>query len=89
MANPASAADPELPNLRPDVVAGYRNAPPHLVAEVLDGELVTMPRPRPRYARGAGRLLRSLAPFDDDDGVPGGWVILIEPELHLARLWAR
>jgi Uma2 family endonuclease len=82
-AEAAPAPDPELPNLRPDVVAGYRGAPPHLVAEVLDGELFTMPRPRPRHARGAGRLLRSLAPFDDEDGTPGGWVILIEPEIHL------
>jgi hypothetical protein len=39
------APDPELSNLRPDVVAGYRDAPPNLVAEVLDGELLTMPRP--------------------------------------------
>jgi Uma2 family endonuclease len=83
MAAPAPARDPELPNLPPDVAAGYRDAPEHMVAEVLDGELFTMPHPRPRHARGAGRLLRTLAPFDDDDGTPGGWVILIEPELHL------
>ena len=83
MAGPASLVDPELPNLRPSVAAGYRQAPPHLVAEVLDGELFTMPRPRPSHARGAGRLLRTLAPFDDDDGSPGGWVILIEPALRL------
>ncbi|MFT3766366.1 MAG: Uma2 family endonuclease [Minicystis sp.] len=82
-ADPASTRDPELPNLRADVVAGYRAAPKDVVAEVIDGELFTMPRPRPRHARGAGRLLRSLAPFDDDDGDPGGWVILIEPELRL------
>ncbi len=82
----ATPRDPEFPNLRPDVLAGYRSAPPHVVAEILDGELFTMPRPRPSHARGAGRLLRSLAPFDDDDGDPGGWVILIEPELHLGPL---
>lgn len=83
MADPAPVLDPELPNLRPSGVAGYRQAPSHLVAEVLDGELFTRPRPRPSHARGAGRLLRTLAPFDDDDGSPGGWVILIEPELRL------
>jgi len=83
MAVPAPAADPDLPNLRPEVIAAYREAPEHQVAEVLDGELFTMPRPRPRHARSAGRLLRALAPFDDDDGNPGGWVILIEPELRL------
>ena len=82
-ADPASTRDPELPNLRPEVARGYRAAPENMVAEVLDGELFTMPRPRPRHARGTGRLLRSLAPFDDDDGEPGGWVILIEPELRL------
>ncbi|APR83320.1 Hypothetical protein A7982_08669 [Minicystis rosea] len=82
-ADPASNRDPELPNLRSEVVLGYRAAPENMVAEIIDGELFTMPRPRPRHARGAGRLLRSLAPFDDDDGQPGGWVILIEPELRL------
>ncbi len=82
----APSFDRELPNLRPEVAEGYRSAGPHLVAEVIDGELFTMPRPRPSHARGAGRLLRSLAPFDDDDGDPGGWVIIIEPELHLGPM---
>jgi Uma2 family endonuclease len=53
------------------------------VAEILDGELHTMPRPGPRHARAATRLARRLGPFDDDPGEPGGWVLLLEPELHL------
>jgi Uma2 family endonuclease len=84
MSIPASPLDPEFPNLRPDVVEAYRNAPPNVVVEVIDGELFTMPRPRPRHARATTRLAGRLAPFDDPDADdPGGWDILIEPELHL------
>ncbi|MBI5514605.1 MAG: Uma2 family endonuclease [Deltaproteobacteria bacterium] len=57
-----------------------------MTAQVVDGELSVMPRPRPRHQRGAGRLLRHLGPFDDDPGAPGGWVLLPEPELHLGHL---
>jgi Uma2 family endonuclease len=33
----------------------------------------------------AGRLRGRLGAFDDpDEGEPGGWVILVEPELHLS-----
>jgi len=54
-----------------------------MVAEILDGELHTFPRPARRHTRAASRLGRRLGPFDDDDGDPGGWVILDEPEVHL------
>jgi len=57
--------------------------PDGVIAEILDGELHTMPRPRPRHGRAATRLIGRLRPFDDDPGDPGGWVLLIEPELHL------
>jgi len=80
----ARARDLEFPNLRPEVVDAYRNASPGVVVEVIDGELFTMPRPRARHARAATRLAGRLAPFDDPgDDDPGGWDILIEPELHL------
>lgn len=61
------------------------NVPDHLVAEILDGELYTSPRPAPRHAdagSGLGGALRG--PFDRGRGGPGGWRILFEPELHLA-----
>jgi Uma2 family endonuclease len=60
--------------------------PDHLVAEILDGELHTTPRPSPRHAdasSGLGGVLRG--PFDRGRGGPGGWRILDEPELHLGR----
>ena len=63
-----------------DIVA----LPEHQVGEILDGELHVSPRPRSRHARVAVGLDRRLGrPFDDGIDGPGGWVILIEPELHL------
>jgi len=61
-------------------------APAHMVAEVVDGVLHTQPRPALPHARAASRLGGVLdGPFDRGRGGPGGWVILDEPELHLAE----
>jgi Uma2 family endonuclease len=58
--------------------------PEHLVAELVDGELYTWPRPRLRHAKAAGRLFGRLErAFDSGDDGPGGWVIVFEPELRL------
>jgi Uma2 family endonuclease len=59
--------------------------PEHLVAEIIEGELFTSPRPASRHERAAGGIYSRLArPFDEGDGGPGGWWIVFEPELHLA-----
>jgi hypothetical protein len=56
----------------------------HLVAEIIDGELVTSPGPASAHARAASSLGGELyGPFDRGKNGPGGWVILDEPELHL------
>lgn len=82
----ASPVDPAFPGVAPEVVEAYRNAPDNVVAEILDGELSLMPRPRARHAMAATRLAGALGGFHDpDEGDPGGWVVLIEPELHLGR----
>jgi Uma2 family endonuclease len=82
----ALALNPRFPNLDPGVVQGYLDAPEHLVAEVLDGDLSLTPRPRRQNARAATFLIRRLGPFDDPEGEdPGGWVILDEPEVHLGE----
>jgi Uma2 family endonuclease len=63
-----------------DVVA----APDGLVAEVVEGELHTRPRPSPRHAFTETRLATLLSnPFGRGVGGPGGWMVLAEPELHL------
>ena len=60
--------------------------PDHLVAEIVDGELFTSPRPASKHARAASVLGGKLGPpFDFGDGGPGGWWIIDEPELHLGR----
>lgn len=60
-------------------------APEHLIAEVLDGELVLQPRPAARHSVVASTLGEELGPpFKRGRGGPGGWLILDEPELHLA-----
>jgi Uma2 family endonuclease len=61
-------------------------APPHLIAQVIDGDLTLLPRPAKPHARAATRLSNELdGPFDRGRGGPGGWIILFEPELHLAE----
>ena len=56
------------------------------VGEILGGELYATPRPRLRHARATGWLDRRLGPpFDEGSGGPGGWWILIEPELHFGE----
>jgi Uma2 family endonuclease len=61
------------------------NAPPHMVAEVFGGELHLQPRPAKPHAAAATALGEELGPpFKRGRGGPGGWIILDEPELHLA-----
>jgi Uma2 family endonuclease len=81
---PAARFEESFPNLRRDVVAGYLNAPENIVAQILDGDLFTHPRPATPHGRASSRIGGRLRPFDDPIGDdPGGWVILDEPELHL------
>jgi len=60
------------------------NAPLHCVAEVIAGELHLQPRPRFPHARSASRLGVLLGPADLGEDGRGNWIILDEPELHLA-----
>lgn len=86
-ADSVRARDAELPNLPPDVVAGYRNAPEHCIAEVITGALSVVPRPRLGHATATSALGEELGPpFRRGRGGPGGWVILDEPELWLGPL---
>jgi Uma2 family endonuclease len=74
---------------RPATYADVLAAPEHLVAELIDGELFLSPRPSPLHAHCEGALFADLlGPFQRGQGGPGGWVILLEPELHLAGVGA-
>jgi Uma2 family endonuclease len=60
------------------------DAPEHVVAEIVDGTLYTSPRPAKPHAQAATTLVEEIGPpFKRGRGGPGGWIILLEPELHL------
>ncbi len=60
------------------------DVPPHLVAEILGGRLITRPRPAPKPALAGSSLGYDLiGPCQMGRGGPGGWWILDKPELHL------
>jgi Uma2 family endonuclease len=59
---------------------------PNLVAEIIDGELMTHPRPSPRHGATAASLGDELTgPFQKGRGGPGGWVFFFEPEVKFGR----
>jgi Uma2 family endonuclease len=58
--------------------------PDHLVAEIVEGELFTSPRPAPPHALAFSQLGgQIIVAFGGGRGGPGGWWIFDEPELHL------
>ncbi|HEX4382227.1 MAG TPA: Uma2 family endonuclease, partial [Myxococcales bacterium] len=64
-----------------------KRVPDHKVAELVAGELIVSPRPAARHAVASSRLTGALTIFDRKPGgnEPGGWHILIEPELHFGE----
>lgn len=75
---------PRVPLDRPATYDDLIAQPEHLVAEIVDGELWTSPRPAPRHALAYSALGIVLGgPYNHGRGGPGGWWILDEPELHL------
>ncbi|WP_437283748.1 Uma2 family endonuclease [Sorangium sp. So ce375] len=57
--------------------------PPNKVAELVRGTLHVFPRPAPRHAQAETELATELVgAFGRGRGGPGGWRILVEPELH-------
>jgi Uma2 family endonuclease len=71
---------------RPATYEDLLAVPDHLIAEILDGELHTTPRPALPHAVVTSHLSGDLeSPFVKGRGGPGGWWILYEPEIHLAN----
>lgn len=70
---------------RPATYADLEAVPPHLVAEILFGALVTHPRPHRRHGAASTALTDEIVgPFQKGrGGGPGGWIFVAEPELHL------
>jgi Uma2 family endonuclease len=69
---------------RPATYQDVLDAPPNMVAEIVNGALSLQPRPAMRHGRAAFALSGELsAPFQRGRGGPGGWWFAVEPELHL------
>lgn len=61
--------------------------PGHLAAELIQGVLYTMARPRPRHQNAGSFLLDEVhSPFQRGRGGPGGWWILTEPGIAFPAL---
>ena len=60
--------------------------PENQVGEIIQGQLYTQPRPAgPHAAAESAISFRIGGPFRFGEGGPGGWWILMEPEIHLIR----
>jgi len=71
---------------KPATYADLCAVPAHQVAQIINGELIVQPRPAPKHVLAASGMGGKLMnPFHYGDGGPGGWWILIEPELHLGK----
>ncbi len=77
------------PKIKPATYEDLLALPDDVVGEIVDGELVAMPRPRPRHANVAIGGASSLGGYQGTSGGggsrrdgPGGWLLLVEPEVH-------
>lgn len=73
------------PSRKPATYEDLKAVPEHMMAQIIDGDLIVMPRPAAGHAIVTSNLGADLnGPFGRGKGGPGGWLILDEPELHLA-----
>jgi Uma2 family endonuclease len=60
--------------------------PDNMTGEIINGELITTPRPSRKHAYSATVLGEEIGPpYRRGRGGPGGWIILDEPELGLGE----
>jgi Uma2 family endonuclease len=79
---------PDMPKVelgRPATYDDLVAVPDNLVAEIVDDELWTSPRPAPRHAVAHGALFARLHGAVGQGPPGGGWLIVHEPELHLGE----
>jgi Uma2 family endonuclease len=71
---------------RPATYQDVLDAPENMVAELVRGSLHLHPRPASLHALAKTALgTRLLSPFQKERGGPGGWWVILEPELHLGE----
>lgn len=68
-----------------DLYSELEALPDALIGEILNGQLHAHPRPGGKHVLVASNIgIEIGGPFHKGKGGPGGWWILIEPEIHLA-----
>lgn len=63
------------------------SVPENMTGEIIDGELIVTPRPSRKHVATSSALGAELIPFYwfGRGGGPGGWIILIEPEIRFGE----
>lgn len=75
-----------LPERREATYDDLMRVPDTKIAELIGGDLIVSPRPGGRHGVSMASLGMELGtPFRMGRGGPGGWWIIVEPELHLDR----
>ncbi len=59
--------------------------PENMIGEIIEGELYATPRPSFRHSNVAAGLAEIRISYQYKRGGPGGWMILIEPEIQLGK----
>ena len=78
----ALKADPRVDDLYDQLEA----LPENLTGEIIGGRLYAQPRPTTRHALAESGLAMDIGgPYHRGRGGPGGWWILVEPEIHFIR----
>ncbi len=73
------------PSRKPATYEDLKAVPEHMMAQIIDGDLIVMPRPAAGHAKVTSEVgYELIGPFGRGKGGPGGWLIFDEPELHLA-----
>jgi len=74
------------PALKPSLYEQLEALPGGLTGEILNGQLHSQPRPAWRHLRVESTLGSKIhRRYDEGDGGPGGWWIVVEPEVHFVR----
>jgi Uma2 family endonuclease len=84
----SSAGNPSMARAAREqtLYAALEALPERLTGEILEGQLYTQPRPTAPHVSAVSSLAMELGgPYSRGRGGPGGWWILVEPELHFVR----
>jgi Uma2 family endonuclease len=68
----------------PATLADLEKVPATMVGQILDGQLLVLPRPAVPHAQATSNAGGDINARFGRSGPPGGWHILDEPELHLS-----